>query len=237
MLLTISEKERLSPTLLRVVLRGQKPLPSFRPGQFITVDFRDEEGSFRRSYSIGNPPGGDHWEFYIALVDGGRGSRQLLALEPGAAVRAQPPAGIFTLRPPIKQRMVAVATSTGVVPYRAMQPQMEALLNKGKSISLLYGVRTSENLLFEEEWYDLLKRYNHFEFIPCFSRPRSSRECQRYGAIEGRVQVALKRLPLIGTHNSYFLCGNPNMVDETESMLIGSGVKPDDIFVEAFESL
>lgn len=237
MKLYVDEAKKVTPTILKLRMSGEQILPDFRPGQFVNFNFRDHQGRFRRSYSIGTPPGQTSWEFYIALVENGRGARQLLNLTPGDTVQVTPPTGIFTLRPMTKSRLVAIATSTGIVPFRAMWPQFEKFLANGKKISLLYGVRTARDLLFEDKWYDLLRRYEYFEFIPCFSRPKSPKECQRFGAIHGRVQLALKRLPLIGADNRYLLCGNPDMVEQTEALLVDSGIDLGDILVESYESL
>ena len=240
MKLILKDKQHLFDNLLQLVFTtdgSHGSLPSFKPGQFITFRFQDGQGPFRRSYSLGNLPTTNHWEFYVALFDGGRGSSQLLRLAIGDRVTIDPPTGIFTLDKRPGKRLVLIATSTGVVPFRSMRHQLEQLLAEDHQISLLQGVRSSEYLLFRDEWYDLLSTHDGFEYVPCFSRPQSSQECQRYGAIHGPVQTALTRLPLISPENQYFLCGNPDMVTETEALLHQSGVGLHQIMVEAFESL
>ncbi len=236
MRLTLTHKTTVAPALLRIRLTSPSTLPTFRAGQYVVFNLRDQRGAFRRSYSIASPPGALHWDFYISLVDGGRGSTVLQHLSIGHPLKAKPPMGIFTLQPPPGDRLVLIATSTGVVPYRSMSPQLQRYLEAGHPVSLLQGVRRADRLLFRDHWYQLLSSHDNFEYIPCLSRPQSPQECQRHGAIKGRVQTALQRLPLLSQNNHYYLCGNPQMIEETEQLLTQAGIDLDQIIVEAFES-
>lgn len=225
----------VNSSVLRLELDPVGSACNYKPGQFITLCFESQGKSYKRSYSMATPPGG-RVELFVALVKGGVGSRYLTSLRPGMKVEAQEPQGIFGVLPSENGRTVLIATSTGVVPFRSMKPQIETLLKEGRKVSLLYGVRRSEDLLFEKEWFDWLRHYEEFEFIPCFSQPATAQDCQRFGAIQGRVQVGLQRLPLVSSQNTYSLCGNPEMIDEVEKMLIEAGIASANIMVEAFES-
>lgn len=235
----VSRSQQVTETIHHVAIRSAGGrLPSYRPGQYVDFFIPTSRGTKRRSYSIGTPGrDGDsleEWDFFVARVPGGLGSEFLVSLKPGDRLKTTTPTGIFTLRGVEPRRLVLVATSTGVAPFRSMRPRIEELLQQSCSVSLLFGCRNAADLLFVQEWHELLESREGFEFVPCFSKPRGAEEHLRWGAILGRVQVGLKRLPLISRDATYLLCGNPNMVDEVEELLISEGVSEGQILLEGF---
>lgn len=213
-------------------------MPDFRAGQYVDFFFTNEGQKLRRSYSIATPRplNGEvtQWDFYAALVEGGPGSRYLKGLKVGDVVDVGLPTGIFTLKRLEPRRLVLIATSTGVVPFRSMQRELEQFMAQKIPVTLVFGCHHAGKLLFTEEWHQWLEQYESFEFVPCFSRPQQADEHRRWGAIVGRVQVALERLPLINDTATFMLCGNPDMVEDVEAKLVSRGVDPFNILVESF---
>ena len=198
---------------------------AFIPGQFIQVHFNYDDGKpTKRSYSVGTIGSGDGTpigliEIAVSYVVGGAATDLLGNLEVGETVDASGPYGRFCLMAAdTNRRYLLVATGTGVTPYRAMLPQMAELTkSRGCSFDLIYGARNEADLLYGDEFADFAEKTPGFNFNPCFSR--EPRVVPRPGDRNGRVQVALEALKPDPESDIVYLCGNPDMVDQSFEML------------------
>ena len=198
---------------------------AFIPGQFIQIHFNYADGKpTKRSYSVGTVGRGDATpidliEIAVSYVDGGAATDLLGNLEVGGTVDASGPYGRFCLMDAdTNSRYLLVATGTGVTPYRAMLPLIAKLTQtRGCTFELIYGARNEGDLLYGEEFAAFAEATPGFRFHPCFSRePRAQ---PRPGDTEGRVQVAIEALKPDVAGDIVYLCGNPDMVDQSFSLL------------------
>jgi ferredoxin-NADP reductase len=203
---------------------------TFEPGQFVRI-MEEHDGKRRAcAYSIASPRNGNR--FALCL---GRGSRatsrmpSLFSREPGAEVEIGPPAGNFTLKRP-DRRAVFVATGTAIAPFRSMLlDHLPAIRGK---ITLLFGVRHEDGLLYRAEFEDLAARHEGFQFLPTVSRP-SARWAGRTGRVHLHLKEALgsKRREDLEMTDVY-LCGAREMVSEARLQLEREGLKPRQIIYE-----
>jgi len=216
----------IAPAVRHMVFRRADGQPfSFVPGQFIQIHFHYADGKpTKRSYSVGtvgNADGApvDAIEIAVSYVDGGAATELLGGLAVGGTVEASGPYGRFCLFDADKNaRYLLVATGTGVTPYRAMLPLIPKLhAGRGCTFELIYGARTEAELLYGDEFAEFARTTPGFRFHPCFSR--QPRAVPREGDIHGRVQVALAALKPDPANDIAYLCGNPDMVDETFNLL------------------
>jgi NAD(P)H-flavin reductase len=110
------------------------------------------------------------------------------------------------------RRYLLIATGTGVTPYRAMLPQLEALMaERGVEVVLLQGARTPGELLYGDDFRAFADTHPGFRFVPCFSRelPADPHADVR----QGYVQQQLAEFVPDPARDIAYLCGNPNMVD------------------------
>jgi len=197
----------------------------FIPGQFITIHFEFDNKILRRSYSIATIHGkSDYIGFALGYLEGGRASRLLFNLEPKAQLTTTGPFGRLILRheekPP--KRIVLVATSTGVTPYRAMIPEIEKRLQRRDCyFTVLQGVRSREDLLYSDEFNELQDKYPNFQFIACYSRqfPQKPKDFEH----KGYVQDYFEKLSLQSEQDLVYLCGNPGMIDAAVADLQARG--------------
>ncbi len=202
---------------------------AFVPGQFIQIHFHYADGKpTRRSYSVATVGDGSgpvqRIEIAVSYVDGGAATELLSKLDEGDTVEASGPYGRFCLMDAdTNQRYLLVATGTGVTPYRAMLPRMRRLIaERGCRFALVYGARNESELLYGEEFEAFAREQPGFTFHPCFSRvPRA---VPRANDRNGRAQVALGELGPNADTDIAYLCGNPDMVDETFAMLKEAGL-------------
>lgn len=228
--LRLAASHMLAPSVRHLAFEREDGQPfAFVPGQFIQVHFHYADGKpTKRSYSVGTVGDGSgtvqRIEIAVSYVEGGAATALLSQLDEGQSIDASGPYGRFCLMDAdTNRRYLLVATGTGVTPYRAMLPQIRALTaSRGCSFALVYGARNEQELLYGEEFEAFAREVPGFSFHPCFSR--TPRAVPRPHDRNGRAQVALGELGPNAEHDIAYLCGNPNMVDETFAMLKEAGL-------------
>ncbi len=130
----------------------------------------------------------------------------------GDIVSASGPYGRLILTEDLpKKRVILVATSTGVTPYRAMLKEfIPFFLEFDANVVLLEGVQTREQLLYGEEFLEFAKENPLFQFRAYYSRGPISLPHE----YSGYVQSAFDDLNLDPENDTVYLCGNPNMIDQ-----------------------
>lgn len=223
--LKLVSRRMLAPTVghYTFVRDDGQPL-DFIPGQFIQVHFQYADGTAtKRSYSLATIHDhalgpGEAVEIAVSYVPGGAATALFEGLEDGGHVDASGPFGRFCLMPgDTNARYLLIGTGTGVTPYRAMLPQLEALIReRGIQVVLLFGARTPDELLYGDEFRAFANRHpEHFRFVPCFSRelPAEGSAHAHADVRHGYVQQFLGEFGPDAASDVAYLCGNPNMVD------------------------
>ncbi|HEX5960488.1 MAG TPA: FAD-binding oxidoreductase [Rhodanobacteraceae bacterium] len=222
--LKLADSRMLAPSVRHLAFERADGAPfKFTPGQFIQVHFNYDDGKpTKRSYSVGTPAEGaevQQLELAVSYVEGGAATRLLGNLEHGAQIEASGPYGRFCLMDDDAcQRYFLVATGTGIAPYRAMLPGIaRRIAEHGTRFELLYGARNEQELLYGEEFEEFASRHPGFTFHACLSR--AARATPRPGDRRGHVQDTLPELQPDPEHDIAYLCGNPDMIDATFTLL------------------
>jgi ferredoxin-NADP reductase len=242
--LKLVARRMLAPTIahLSFVRDDGQPL-DFIPGQFLQVHFHYADGTAtKRSYSLATlhdhaQAPGDAVEIAVSYVAGGAATALFEGLDIGDRIDASGPYGRFCLAPADgNRRYLLIATGTGVTPYRAMLPQLEALFaQRDVRVVLLFGARSPEELLYGEEFRAFAERHpGRFRFMPCFSRvlPGEPHPDVRHGY----VQQFLPEVAPDADGDIAYLCGNPNMVDACFEALKDAGLAVPQIRREKYVS-
>jgi ferredoxin-NADP reductase len=231
--LTLAARTALAPAVdLLEFSRGDGEALDYLPGQFIQVHFPLADGSMaRRSYSLSSPhrgprQPGDPVELAVSLVEGGAASALFRGMTVGDTVRASGPFGRFCLMPgDDNRRYLLLGTGTGVSPYRAMLPALEAAMaTRGVEVVLVQGARQPADMLFSADFRALAAREPRFTYLACHSRtlPASGEPAAAH-ARAGYVQEALDGLAPDPATDIAYLCGNPGMVDAGFEVLKARG--------------
>lgn len=205
---------------------------AFTPGQFVSVIDREDGKDVTRAYSIASPRGGNRFALCLNRVEDGIVSPWLFGLKPGDEVEMHEPLGYFTLRHP-GHRAVFVATGTGIAPFRSML--LDHLPRTEPRITLLFGVRYMEGLLYRDEFEQLEKKYQSFRFLPTLTRPTESWK-GRTGRVQAHLDEALalrtsEELPTVDV----YICGLKEMVDDVRKELKQRGFDRKQIIYEKYD--
>lgn len=209
-------------------LRVDAPIEAFEAGQFtrLALDIDGEEVS--RPFSLVNAPDEQPLDFYFIEVPGGVLSTKLANLKTGDIIKVAPKAsGLLTLKqvPPAK-KLFLLATGTGVGPFLSMIKTSE-VWQQFEQVTLVHAVRYMEELAYQQTIRTISQNHTHqFSYIPMVSRE----PCDY--AIPGRIPAAImdNKLELraggrIDTDSHVMLCGNPDMVQDTQNVLAKRGLK------------
>ena len=216
-----------------VSLRIAAPELTFVAGQFARLALPAQPGSkeamLGRPYSFVNPPQLAPHEFYFNVLPDGPLSPRLARLQNGEPVwlldRAN---GFFTVAElPSAEVLWCLATGTGLGPYMSML-RTEEPWQKFERIVLVHAVRYASDLSYAEVIAAIGESYpGRFTFVPFVSREARS------GALPGRIPEAIidgrleawSGVPLTAANSHAMLCGNPEMVRDTQAVLEGRGLR------------
>ena len=206
---------------------------AFRPGQSLTVRRPADPADERRTYSICAPAGASP-RIGVREVPGGLVSGWLVHdLAPGDQVEVAPPSGTFTPDLDAAGRHVLIAAGSGITPVLSIAASL--LDRPGAQVSVLYGNRRAETVMFAEELADLKDAHpSRLELVHLLSR-----EAREVELLSGRLDAAKLRtlLPLIidvGGVDHWWLCGPFGMVTDATEVLEQFGVASERIHRELF---
>lgn len=204
---------------------------AWEPGQYLTLRAEVAGEDMRRSYSIASLPG-QPLTVGVKRVEGGAFSTFAQGLKPGDTIRVMPPEGRFVCRG-TEERIVLIAAGSGVTPMIAIAA---AALARGAEVTLVYGNRRTDTIMFREVLEALKDRYmGRFTLIHVLSR-----EPQDVPLLTGRVDgEKIARLAQAGAvdiagADGVFLCGPGEMIDDVAGALAGLGVPAERVHHERF---
>lgn len=237
--LTVSAISRQTPDSVAVSLAVPPDLRNdfvFRPGQYLTLAAEIDGNEMRRSYSICSAPGDPHLTVGVKRIDDGRFSRfvnEKIAV--GDTIRVMPPQGRFTSLAGPRHDYILIAAGSGITPMLSIARSV--LGHEPEStITLIYGNRSTDTIMFREDLDDLKDRYlARFSLVHVLSREAHDIDLL-HGRITGERMAELARRGLIDpvAADGVFLCGPGAMIDDLSATLEGLGVDPDRIRFERF---
>lgn len=216
--------------------------PSFtaRPGQHVTIRTVIEGAEVRRTYSLCGEPGADVLTVGVKAVPDGVFSRYALQrLAVGDVLDVAPPAGSFGVDvDPTRSRHVAgVVAGSGITPVLGIARAVLAA-EPGSRVTLLFGNRSTRDVMFVEDLFDLRDRYGaRFRLLNVLSREEQGSELLS-GRIDRDRLLALSRtLVDVPDVDDWFLCGPLELVTTARDTLVTDlGVPAGRVHVELFHA-
>lgn len=199
------------------------PVHPFTAGQFAKLGLEIDGERVQRAYSYVNAPGNPDLEFYLVTVPEGKLSPHLAALTPGDEVLiVSEAAGFFVLEEvPDCDTLWMLATGTAIGPYLSILQEGKDL-DRFNNLVLVHAVRYAADLSYLPLMLELQKRYEGKLRIQTVV----SRETVP-GSLTGRVPALIENgaleeavgLPMNTETSHVMLCGNPQMVRDTQQLL------------------
>ncbi len=203
-------KETRSANTLRLVSAGSE-LPPFLAGQYITVYVEVDGIMTARAYSLSSAPANHgHYDITVRRVEGGLVSNYLLdRVSAGDVLETSSPTGNFYHNPIIHESsVVLLAGGSGITPFMGMIRQ-EQLKPSGKTMYLLYGNNSAEDIIFHDELNTIAGNNPWLRYVPVIEKPAAG-----YSGKTGYLSANLIKEVVGDTaHRTFFLCGPPAMYD------------------------
>ncbi|MFY8275393.1 2Fe-2S iron-sulfur cluster-binding protein [Pseudoalteromonas sp. SSDWG2] len=161
----------------------------------------------------------------------GFGSSYLCNLGIGDTVDALGPFEEFYVDDERFAPIIVIGAGSGMAPLRAIINDLLLIRNSKQVIHFYFGARHEEDLLYQEEFFDLSQRYENFRFTPVLSQANAD----WLGATGYAQQVLFDNVDkdtLKGAH--YYMCGPKAMMDQTIEKLVEMGVSADVIHFDSF---
>ena len=210
----------------------------FSPGQFVTLDLPVHEKPNKRwrSYSIASWPNGtNEFELLIVLLEGGVGTTYLFnEVQEGSELTLRGPLGVFTLPQELDKDLYFICTGTGIAPFRSMVNHIRLHNLPHREINLVFGTRTTGDLLYVEELRQLERELPGFHFFPTLSRETWEGCCGYVHTVYEDLVKEKKNGHEEPPPASFYLCGWKNMVDEAKQRILALGYDKKMIHLELY---
>lgn len=194
-----------------------------------------------RAYSICSSPFEDEIEFFFELVREGQLTPPLYHLKTGDSVLLRRQAkGLFTMdRNPGHHLHFLVCTVTGVAPYVSMVRTLARAEETGErpavQLILLQAASRSREFAYDRELEALAARRTWLRYIPTVSRVWEDPSWQgEVGRAEDVLRKYLDSCELNPSNTAVYLCGHPQMIENSKGILVRRGFAKESIRQEVY---
>ncbi|MBD1228170.1 ferredoxin--NADP(+) reductase [Xenorhabdus griffiniae] len=199
------------------------PIEKFTAGQFAKLALKIGEERIQRAYSYVNAPDDNNLEFYLVTVPEGKLSPRLAALKIGDELLVtEKAAGFFVLDEiPDCQTLWMLSTGTAIGPYLSIL-QQGTDLERFENIVLVHAARWGTDLSYLPMMQELEKKFQgKLRIQTIVSREKWT------NSLMGRIPALIENgelesavgLPMQAENSHVMLCGNPQMVRDTQQLL------------------
>lgn len=235
--LRVGGVERLCDDAVAVTLDVPADLAEtyrFRAGQYLTLRLETERGEERRSYSICAPEGAAP-RIGVRRVETGLFSEWLVdRLAVGDELEVGPPEGRFTPGEATGERHALIAAGSGITPVLSIAATVLAA-HPDNHVTLLYGNRRSDTVMFTEDLADLKDRYRHrLHLDHVLSREPMAAEIFGGRLDAGKLRTLLSALVPVADVDHWWLCGPLGMTEDAQEVLAEYGVPRERVHRELF---
>ncbi|MEM9027746.1 MAG: 2Fe-2S iron-sulfur cluster-binding protein [Pseudomonadota bacterium] len=227
-----------------------QPLPTFQPGQFLSVRVADRQTGrmLTRCYSLSEMPKQEQ-DYYritvkrllrpatapIGATDGIVSNVLHDGFDVGDSLDVLGPAGAFSLDPSSNRPIVFIGGGVGITPLMSMI-QWLVMSGRRQSVWLFYGVQNRNEHIFYDELHQLSRMAGNFQAVTFYSRPTVS--CRQGVDFDyaGRLQLDEFEPLLRSQRPQFYMCGPDQFMADVRARLMRIGVADSDVFTETFAS-
>ncbi|KAJ5261164.1 hypothetical protein N7478_011759 [Penicillium angulare] len=231
-----------------------KPLPAFRPGQYISVQVYVPELKYLqpRQYSLSDKPSPNYYRISVKKEKGPDASDSNAAAHPGYVsnvlhdsinkgdlIKVSHPGGDFFLaNDEVSSPVVLISAGVGLTPLTSM---LNTLTSKpglsDRKLHFIHGSRTSSARAFKDHVSALPQQFPNLKTTFFTSQPSGEDKEGVHYNYAGRVDLSKldsKDLFVDVPETSYYICGPETFMTDIEASLKAQGVSADRIKMELF---
>jgi ring-1,2-phenylacetyl-CoA epoxidase subunit PaaE len=209
----------------------------FTQGQHVTLRALINGDDVRRSYSICSAVQDDELRIAIKRTPGGVFSTWANdTLKPGASIEVMPPMGHFNvpLDAGSRRAYLGFAAGSGITPMMSIA-RTTLLAEPGSRFTLVYGNRSSSNVIFREELAELKDRYrDRLNLVYVMSREQQDIELFNGRITREKCDQLFRSWIRVGDHDVAFVCGPEDMMRDVSESLQAHGMPRAAIKIELF---
>ena len=205
----------------------------FAAGQSLTLRRIIDGQEHRRTYSI-CAPAGTAPRIGVREVPEGLFSLWLVnEVRAGDVIEVQPPSGSFRADASAGGKHLCIAAGSGITPMLSIASTV--LSNPEASVTLLYGNRHTNTVMFAEELADLKDARNQqLDLVHVLSREPRDVELFSGRLDEEKLRDLFSAIVPIGSMDHVWLCGPFGMLEDARKVLAEFDVPKDRIHFELF---
>jgi len=212
--------------------KGTKALAWFSAGQYLSVSLQIGKVLLTRPYSLSSSPRealAGRYALTIKRVEGGLASNYILDnWAVGTEVTVSEPLGVFTYEPLRDAKtVIGIAGGSGITPFRSLARAI-ADGDEDADLILLYGSRTMDDAVFQQEFKALEAACPRFKLVNVLSH------AQQEGCEAGFITAELIRKYAPEGEYSLFLCGPQAMYNFVDQEIEKLGLRKKFIRHELF---
>ncbi|MBI2813807.1 MAG: 2Fe-2S iron-sulfur cluster binding domain-containing protein [Opitutae bacterium] len=239
----VSRKITETPSVCSFHLKPHdaKPLPVFKPGQYLTFRLAGPHGSGQliRCYSLSDHTHQGHYRVSIKRVPSAAGAVGAVSglfhdvIQEGDLLDLRAPTGNFHLEPGEADPVVLIGAGIGVTPVFCMLATL-AHQKSRRPVWFFYGVRHRRELLFKAELDAIVRDQPNLNLRLCFSQPEAGDRLGEDYQIKGRITPELLQRELPSSNFRFYYCGPGPMMEMLTGGLKAWGVPESHLHFEAF---
>lgn len=241
-LLRVASVDRLTADAVAVTFAVPADLEQtyrFTPGQHLTLRRVIDGQDLRRTYSVCSSAVAGPLRVAVKRLDGGAFSSWATgALQVGDSLEVLPPAGRFgpSLDPRRRRRYGLVAAGSGITPVLSIAATALEV-EPDSEVVLLFGNRTSRDVMFLEELADLKDSHPaRLQVLHVLSREEQASELLSGRLDRQRFERLLATLVPVADVDEWYLCGPFGVVTDGRAALLAAGADPGSVHVELFHA-
>jgi ferredoxin-NADP reductase len=190
--------------------------PEFKTGQFITLYWPDTP-NYKRAYSLSSCALDRGFFETTVKRDGKMGTRIADWAKAGDTMGVLPPAGRFLPVYEPQKHLICIAGGSGVTPFRGFAREA-ARRGLETEITVLYSVRTTNDIIFNDEFHQMELDNPHFNFYVTCTRLHPE---DAWTGRRGRIDAAwIKEHIHDPAKTVFYACGPNELVEFAEELVL-----------------
>jgi len=218
---TLAEVIDETPTIRTLVVAPPEPL-AFKAGQFVQLTLPGVgEAPFTPSSSPLEPD-----RIAITVLRTGTVTEKLHQCQPGTTLGIRGPFGKgYPLEKLTGKEVLIVGGGVGLAPLRALILALLGDLDRPKRVSIKYGARCMEELLYRDQ-YESWAKHKKVDLDVTIDNPQKA-----WSGKTGVVTTLLKGVDVDKSNSYVFVCGPSIMLKFTTLTLLEEGFSPEQIYL------